>query len=37
MSKTSIKVNPETRDKLFQEKRSSTETYDDVLNRLLNE
>ena len=33
--RTTIQVRPETREKLFQAKNGSTDTYDSVINRLL--
>ena len=35
--RTTIQIRPETREKLFEEKNDSTDTYDDVVNRLLGE
>jgi hypothetical protein len=35
--RATIALRPETREKLFQEKEGPNDTYDDVVNRLLDE
>lgn len=37
MERATIAVRPETREKLFEQKRGPNDTYDDVVNRLLEE
>jgi hypothetical protein len=36
-SEAQIAIRPETREKLFEEKRGPSDTYDRVINRLLGE